>query len=154
MDDIIGRDFMREEFRAVGQVLFEEPELVFQFPAGRVAQAFALLRKDVGRNLVRDSRFLWLVRFGRDDGFAGIEATFEFSRFLLSRTERPSMSGDAELLAVAGVSEPLGAAALGVAFFPVVVAGRLVPDEDPDPNLLCWLVHCASLGGDGTRAQT
>jgi hypothetical protein len=37
MDDIIGRDFMREEFRAVGQVLFEEPELVFQFPAGRVA---------------------------------------------------------------------------------------------------------------------
>jgi hypothetical protein len=86
----------------------------------------------VARNLVRDSRFLRLVRFRLDDGFAGIEATFELSRFLLSRTERPSMSRDAELLAVAGVSEPLGAAALGVPFFPVVVAGRLMPDEDPD----------------------
>jgi hypothetical protein len=87
LDDIIGRDFMREELRAVGQVLLEQTELVFQFPAGRVAQALALLSKDVGRNLVRDSRFLWLVRFGRDDSFAGIETTFEFSRFVLSCTK-------------------------------------------------------------------
>jgi hypothetical protein len=63
------------------------------------------------------------------------------------------MSRDAELLAVAGVSEPLGAAALGVPFFPVVVAGRLMPDEDPDFDFVCWFVHRASLGRRTTRSK-
>ena len=134
--------------------MLEQTELVFQFPASRVAQALALLSKDVGRNLVRDSRFLWLVRFGRDDTFAGIETTFEFSRFLLSCTKRPSVGWLSELFPVAGVAQPLGAAAPCVSFLAAIFACRLVPDENPDPNLLRCLVHCASLGGDGTRTQT
>jgi hypothetical protein len=61
----------------------------------------------MGRNLVRDGRFLWPIRFGRDDSFAGIETTLEFSRFLLSRAERPSVSWHPELSAMAGVTKAL-----------------------------------------------
>jgi hypothetical protein len=71
---------MREEFRAVGHVLLEQSELVFQFSASRVAQAFALLGKNVGLNLVFDG---WLLRLlWEHRRLASVEATFEFSCFL------------------------------------------------------------------------
>ena len=46
----------REKLRAVSHVLFEQSELIFQLPPGRIAHAFAMLSKDVRFNLVCDAR--------------------------------------------------------------------------------------------------
>lgn len=67
LDDIISRNFSREEYRAVSHILLEQAELIFQLPASLGAQSLALFRQDVRLNLVSDSRFLRLVWSGQGD---------------------------------------------------------------------------------------
>jgi len=144
---------VREELRAVAHELLEQSELIFQFPTGRVAQALALLCKDVRRNLVSNRclfRLLWSVQ---DQNLTGIETALEFSGFLFSRTERACVGWYSKLLAMARIAKTLRTTAFCVAFLAIMVACRLVPDENPDVDLVCWFVHCASSGGEGTRFQ-